>query len=227
MAIICKDYNLLFIMTPRTACTAIGDLLCKEYGGEYLPKEDILNSNGHIKLQKKHSTLGELINYGYITKEKANSMIKFATVRNPFDSLVSLYLKKRYKYKPLLQDPNSWVSRTPRYVKDIHYCQKHSFNQWVLRRSYRKIIKRLLGGNPSMFGAYMKGVDVILRYESISKDLESFFASNGIPTVGKIPEKNRTEERKKKDFKEYYTPFTKWAVGFAYNFDLKTYGYKF
>src|SRR5215468_1500064 len=44
MAIICRQYGLLFIMTPRTACTAVGDLLCTHYGGEFIPAEDILDS---------------------------------------------------------------------------------------------------------------------------------------------------------------------------------------
>ena len=44
MAIICRKYKLLFIMTPRTACTAIGELLCDHYDGEFLPGEDILDS---------------------------------------------------------------------------------------------------------------------------------------------------------------------------------------
>ena len=91
MAIICRKFNLLFIMTPRTACTAIGEFLCEHYSGEFLPAEDILDSRGFISVQKKHSTLAELLAHKLLTAREAKSLLKVAAVRNPFDSLVSLY----------------------------------------------------------------------------------------------------------------------------------------
>src|SRR6476659_9512318 len=112
MAIICRQYSLLFIMTPRTACTAIGDLLCTHYGGEFLPSEDVLDLQGFISVQKKHSTLQELFKHKILAPQEAKSLLKIAAVRNPFDSLVSLYYKQRLKYQPLLSDPSSWVNRS-------------------------------------------------------------------------------------------------------------------
>src|SRR5438477_4408881 len=100
MAIICRKYNLLFIMTPRTACTAIGELLCERFGGEFLPSEDILDSNRQITVQKKHSTLEELIKHKLLSAAQAKSLLKVAAVRNPLYSLVSLYFKQRLKYQP-------------------------------------------------------------------------------------------------------------------------------
>ena len=94
MAIICRQHGLLFIMTPRTACTAVGDLLCTHYGGEFIPSEDILDSHGFIAVQKKHSTLPELIKHKVLAPKEAKSLLKIAAVRNPFDSLVSLYFNK-------------------------------------------------------------------------------------------------------------------------------------
>src|SRR5438477_9476078 len=151
MAIICRDYSLLFIMTPRTACTAVGELLVQHYGGEFLPAEDILDSHGIIAVQRKHSTLEELIQHGLLTGEEAGSLLKIATVRNPFDSLVSLYFKQRLKYQPLLGDPSSWVNRSVKYADHMRYAQAHSFNEWVFKVSYRKLIKRFLRLRASMF----------------------------------------------------------------------------
>src|SRR6266403_1335440 len=163
MAIICRKYNLLFIMTPRTACTAIGELLCQHYGGEFLPSEDILDSKGFISVQKKHSTLSEILEHKLLTAEEAKSLLKIAAVRNPFDSLVSLYFKQRMKYQPLLSDPSSWVNRSIGYAGHMRYARTHSFNKWVFKMSYRKFIKRLLKIRASMFADYTRGVDVILR----------------------------------------------------------------
>src|SRR5436190_19337881 len=154
MAIICRKYNLLFIMTPRTACTAIGELLCQHYGGEFLPSEDILDSKGFISVQKKHSTLSEILEHKLLAVEEAKSLLKIAAVRNPFDSLVSLYFKQRLKYRPLLGDPTSWVNRSIGYARHMRYAQTHTFNEWVLKVSYRKLIKKFLRLRPSMFADY-------------------------------------------------------------------------
>jgi Sulfotransferase family len=227
MAIICRKYNLLFIMTPRTACTAIGELLCEYYGGEFLPGEDILDSHGFISVQKKHSTLAELLEHKLLTADEANSLLKVAAVRNPYDSLVSLYLKQRYKYQPLLSDPASWVNRLPGYANDMNYCQRHSFNEWSFRVSYRKIVKRLLGLRPSMYADHTRGMDVILRYEKIENGLQDVFHKAGIAWKADIPKLNRTDERSDRDYRSFYSWPAMLAVGFAYSYDLKAYGYKF
>ena len=87
MAIICRQYGFLFIMTPRTACTAIGELLCEHYGGEFLPSEDILDGTGQIKVPKKHTTLAELLEHGLLTENDTKALLKVATVRNPLTLL--------------------------------------------------------------------------------------------------------------------------------------------
>jgi hypothetical protein len=227
MAIICRKYNLLFIMTPRTACTAIGELLCEHYGGEFLPAEDILDSRGFISVQKKHSTLPELLAHNLLTAHEAKSLLKVAAVRNPFDSLVSLYFKQRLKYQPLLADPTSWVHRTPGYTKSMRYAQTGSFNTWVFRMCYRKIVKRLLGLHGSMFADYTTGADEVIRFESMEEDLKKAFGRAGIPWKVDIPTVNRTDERTDCNYRSFYSQPATLVVATAYSYDLKTYGYRF
>jgi Sulfotransferase family len=227
MAIICRKHKLLFIMSPRTACTAIGALLCEQHGGEFIPAEDILDGRGMIAVQKKHSTLTELINRKILAREEAKSLLKVAAVRNPFDSLVSLYFKQRLKYQPLLADPNSWVNRSPRYAEYMRYAQTHSFGRWILKTCYRKAIKRLLGFRPSMYADYTQGVDMVLRYEQINEDLSAVFRKAGITSRADIPVVNRTDERAKGDYRSFYSRGSAFVAGFAYECDLKTYGYQF
>jgi hypothetical protein len=214
-------------MTPRTACTAIGDLLCTHYGGEFVPSEDILDSQGFITVQKKHSTLSQLIKHEILTPEEAESLLKIAAVRNPFDSLVSLYFKQRLKYQPLLSDSSSWVNRSIGYAGHMRYAQTHSFNEWVFKVSYRKFIKRLLRIRASMFADYTRGMDVILRYESIEKDLKETFCRAGIPWKADIPKVNRTDERTAGDYRSVYSRVAALTVRFVYAYDLKTYDYEF
>lgn len=227
MAIVCREYNLLFIMTPRTACTAIGELLCENYGGKFVPSEDILDPNGLIFVQKKHSTLTELIQNKILTAEEAQSLLKVTAVRNPFDSLVSLYFKQRLKYQPFLSDPTSWVNRSPGYVDYMRYAGTHSFNQWVFKVCHRKLIKRLLGFQPSMYSEYTRGMDVVMRYESLEDDLTNVFKRAGMGSKAKVPMVNRTDERTARDYRSCYSRLAALAVSFTYSYDLKKYGYQF
>ena len=227
MAIICRKYNLLFVMTPRTACTAIGELLCQRAGGEFIPSAHLLDSRGLIRVDKKHSTLSDLIKHRILTTEEAKSLLKVAAVRNPFDSLVSLYFKQRSKYQPLLGDPASWVNRLPGYDKNMRYARAHSFNRWVLRVSYRKLIKRLLGFRPSMFADHTRGVDMVMRYESIEADLSEVFRKARMGSKANIPVVNRTDERANWDYRSFYSRVAELAVTLAYSGDLQMYGYRF
>jgi hypothetical protein len=227
MAIICRKYNLLFIMTPRTACTAIGELLCDHYSGEFLPAEDILDSRGFMSVQKKHSTLSQLLAHNLLTAREAKSLLKVAAVRNPFDSLVSLYFKQRLKYQPLLADPTSWVHRFPGYAQSMRYAGAHSFNRWVLRVSYRKVMKRVLGVRSSMFADHTNGVDEVIRFESMEEDLKKAFNRAGIAWRADIPSVNRTNERTDRDYRSFYSRPAALAVALAYSYDVKTYGYRF
>ena len=227
MAILCRKYSLLFIMTPRTACTAIGELLCKQFGGEFIPSNDILDSHGRVSVRRKHSTLSDLIQHGLLTGTESESLLKVAAVRNPFDSLVSLYLKMRFKYKPLLSDPSSWVHRLPGYAEDMRYSQTHSFNAWILRLCSKTIMKRILGNQPSIFADYTRGMNVVMRYESIEKDLGEVFKRAGMSSKAEIPVINRTDERNNRDYRSFYSRPAALMVRCAYSYDLKTYGYRF
>ena len=214
-------------MTPRTACTAIGELLCERFGGEFIPSDDIVDSRGLILVDKKHSTLSDLIKHKILTTEEANSLLKVAAVRNPFDSLVSLYFKQRFKYQSLVEDPASWVHRSQRYVPRMKYAQKHSFSRWFFRVSYRKLIKKLLLGRCSMYDDYTEGIDVVLRYESLETDLKHAFGQAGILWKWNLAMVNRTDERPTRDYRSFYSRSAALAARFIYSDDLKRYGYKF
>lgn len=214
-------------MTPKTACTAIGELLLKQFGGEFIPGKDILDSHGRISVPRKHTTLSQLVQHGLLTVTQSESLLKVAAVRNPFDTLVSEYLKKRFKYKPLLSDPSSWVNDQPRYADDMRYCQTHSFNAWIFSKCSKKVVKRLLGNQPSMFADFTAGVDVVMRYESIEKDLGEVFKRAGILSNAQIPVVNRTTERQSRDYRSFYSRRAALMVRWAYSYDLETYGYRF
>ncbi len=213
-------------MTPRTACTALGELLLNEYGGEYLPEKDILDSDGFIKMQQKHCTLSQLIDNKILSDKDVSGLVKFTTVRNPFDSIVSLYTKKISKYEPLLDDPDSWVFKLPDYAEDMRYAQNNSFDAWTFKNYKRSFVKRVLGYKPSMFGMFTDGVDEIIRFENLQDDFRKLLDKTNISKKLEIPSVNMTTERKK-DYKQYYSNFSRRFIEFVYKDDLKKYGYKF
>lgn len=214
-------------MTPRTACTAIAEVLCSEFGGEYLPQEDITDSQGAIRVQKKHSTLQQLLQNGLLDIDQAASLLKFCSVRNPFDSLVSLYIKEKYKYQPLLADPSSWVHGIPGYAKDMTFCRTHSFNSWIIKRHLERLLGRILGFKFSIFEDFTQGVDVVMRYENITKDFQNVLKKANISFRSSIPVVNPTTERPTADYRPYYSRLSRRIVEFVYDYDLNTYGYSF
>ena len=213
-------------MPPRTACTALGELLLKEYGGEYIPKEDILDRGGIYKVQQKHCTLPQLINNKILSDRDASALVKFTTVRNPFDSIVSLYIGKKSKYQPLLNDPNSWVYKIKGYAEDMKYAHNHSFDAWIFKNYKRGFIKRSLGYKQSMFKGFTTGMDEILRFENIQNDFRMLLEKAKISKKLEIPYVNRTTEREK-NYKQYYSNFSRKFIEYVYKNDLVKYGYKF
>ena len=227
MAIICRSYNCLYIMAPRTSCTAIGNVLCSHLGGEYLPAEDLVDAEGYFVVQKKHSKLNEIIGNGILPADQAAKLFKFTSVRNPFDSIVSLYFKKRDKYPALLSDPESWPHRVPGYVEDMKFCMTHSFNAWVLKNFSRHLIKSILGMRPAnIYNDFVDGVDAVIRFENLQNDFNKVLEEIGVEQPLPIPRLNTTPGRKT-DYRQYYSRMSHLLVGFVLRNELKQLGYRF
>ena len=228
MAIICREYGILFLMSPRTGCTALGQALINELKGEYLPQKSIFDKKGFFKVQNKHCSLKELITNNILTEKEASSLIKFASVRNPFDSLVSLYEKKRNKYSSLKLDPESWVYKVPGYVEDMEYCEKHPFTQWVIKRYYKRYIKKTIIPFPgfTMYEKFTEQADFILKFESLQEDFSDFLKRIKIDKEITIPKINQTSGRKL-DYRCYYDSISRHIVKHAFREDFQRYNYSF
>ena len=228
MALICRQHNLLFIMTPRTACTAIGELLRAELSAEYLPAEDVHGANGDIAVQQKHSTLEQLAEHGILSDADRQQLFVIAAVRNPFDSLVSLYVKKSEKYRPLLDDPHSWVHQVTGYADDMRFCQSHTFDQWIEKHFATSFLDRIKkrGKRKSLFRKYVDGVDAIIKFETLQEDFDQAIKQAGVATRLTIPQVNQTAERQN-SYRDYYTPRSRHIVEQTFSEDLKRFSYSF
>lgn len=231
LAIICPPYKLLFIMAPRTGCTALGRVLCEQLDGRYIPREDILNADGYYVAQRKHTTLHQLLAQKLLTSQEADSLLKFTAVRNPFDSIVSLYNKLRDEYQPILEDKTSYVYRAPGYADSMRFCRTHSFEEFIRshyeRRGIKAHLRRLLRRQrPSLYGAYADGLDIVMRQESLQEDFDRVLKQAGIATAIPIPRFNVTR-KEPKHYREYYNDRTRRIVESAFAEDFKRWGYTF
>ncbi|NEP13608.1 MAG: sulfotransferase family 2 domain-containing protein [Symploca sp. SIO2C1] len=248
MAIICREYGLLYLMAPRTGCTAVEEVLEKELGGELVPPQDILDEKGNFRMHRRHHSLRAMFKHRLLTKEEAASFLKFSCIRNPYDSLASDYVKRATKYQHFIAEPTSWVHRLPGYVEDMEFCKTHSFDDWVvkhygsiygnrwqrslegvLRSSKRNRLKQALGIRTKpylMYGDYTADIDFVMRFENLQNDFDQVLERAGVPFKVTIPVVNKTDERKA-DYREYYTERSRKIVQYVFREELERYDYGF
>jgi hypothetical protein len=217
----------LFVQAPRTGCTAIARLLKDRFGGEQFPPEDILDANGYFKVPRKHCSVPQLVEHGLLPPDYASTLVVFVAVRNPYDSLASLYVKKREKYQPLLADRSSWIYRVKGYVEDMEFCRTHTFEEWLAKHYHVSPVDKLMGrGRRSLYGRYTRGVQRVIRFERLQQDFEAVMRAAGVTGDVTIPSVNSTPQRKA-SYQDYYTPAAKRLVDYVFRSDLADYGYSF
>ena len=228
MAIYCKKYNLLFIMAPRTACTAVGNVLISELDGEYLPHTDVADINGKFVLQKKHGTLQQLLYHKILSKELLDNLYVFTTVRNHFDNLYSLYVKQKLKYKPLIDDHDSWVHKVPGYVDAINSIQQLEFDEWILKSFnvpwYKRIVDK---GHRTLYLEFTQHADYILHFENLQDDFNHVLKQVGVEKEIIIPRQNETGEKIYKSYREAYSTKSKELIEYVFKKEMKAHGYEF
>ena len=226
MAVVCRELKLLYLMTPRTGSSAVGFILVERLGGEFLPKEDLFDAQGELLLPTRHNTLRELIKHGATTAEEAAGWLKVASVRNPFDSIVSLYTKRR-NTKELPEGIKSWSLGERRFLREVKRAQKCSFTQWVLRTYWPRVILGLLRINKKgQLAKYAEGSDMIIRMEHLQEDFDAVMKRVGVEEEVRVLKQNMTQGRES-DYRSYYTPFARFLVRTAFGRDLQRFGYEF
>ena len=219
MAIISDQLKLIFILNPRTGSTALANLIEKQMGGYWVPKSDMLREDGKIEVQSKYTTIEQLIHFKLIDNHKISNYLKFTTVRNPFDSLVSLWTKKKYKYFDKIKDPNSFVNKIPGYANDMEFIRNHSFSEWVM---YLYNDKKQAVINFK----YTHGVDKFIRFESMQSDFDSLISELGVLKKFLIPVVNVTEERIG-HYRDYYDNDARSVVEKVFQRELDFFNYYF
>lgn len=230
MAIISRQHNYLYILAPRTASTAVSrGVLLDQLDGEWLPAEDILDDRGRFVVQKSHSTVDDLIGHGLLEEQDVEELLVFTTVRNPFDSLASLYTKQQATYQDLLDDEDSFVHRQPGYKAMMRIASAGDFGTWL--RMYVNVdrVRQLRYEHHlvrHLYWRYLHHVDVVMRLEHLQSDFDHVLERLGIEEQVQIPRTNVTHE-KADDWRDLYTTRTRRLVEKAYREDLTRFSYGF
>lgn len=234
MPIISRKHRYLFLMAPRTGCTAVGEgALVPHVDGEHFPDQDVFDEKGQLVVDRKHATLGQLLDQGLLSTKEADGLFKFSTVRNPFDALVTRYVRLRTSWRDMLDDPDAFVHKQPGMIRDINRAGDNSFEDWVeLRYRVRTLKHRLrhplnpYAGPRHMYQAYIRGSDFLMRYEHLQEDFAEALRRIGFPRRVEVPQLNTTKA-KKDDYRRYYTPKTRAIVERVFALDLERFGYEF
>ena len=256
MAIICRDYKLLFIQVPATGCSAISRVLTEKLGGEMLPQKDIMLAEKYKLVGRKHNNLKQLIGFNLISQKELKSYLTFGTVRNPFDRFDSAY--KRYLsswWEQMIQsdDPDCSANRSGKAYgarrvknvqKQIQFAREEGFERWLSRKIVfpQRFDRRIKFG----FQRWFKKQPLLLTKSSLKMNiayplidgvdqvirfehLDSDF-NNIIRQVGvneHIPIPHTNKTPGKKSYQEHYSPKARAIVEQELAQELAKFGYTF
>lgn len=222
MAIYCEDIGLLYISTPRTACTSTEDLLINHYGGRKICGR---------KISYKHHCLKTVL----CANELSDGLLKVTGIRNTYDSLVSEYHKWVFRHYPQFlhgrdmqfkNNPESflevckWAYETHPSMTDFFLADSR-LTDYLLRRPI-EICKEVVG----------RMYDDLIRFEDLQSEVDRVLARLSVGCFAvknshKLPVKNVTEQRREKEYRSFYTPLLKRMVDDKCGEYIQATGYEF
>jgi hypothetical protein len=226
VAVYSEQHQYIFFANPQTASKAIALTLKKKLGGVPLPDREITR-NGKTVARLHHTTYSQIVAAGLLTEAQLGKLFKFTCVRNPFDQLVSKYLKYCDRYG---NDPAKypWLEQAQASAND------HSFPQWVVWLGKRFADVDKLKNGPLEFLGH---ADLVIRFEALQDGFNDFLRHIGVSEPMSVFEHNITKARadtatpevkkKKKIYTEYYDSDSVAFVEKLYEPIIKRFNYRF
>jgi len=219
MPVISRAKGYLFIATPRTGSTAIIRVLQDHYDGETIPSQNV-EADGRVLVDSKHGRLGQLLTHGILTPKESERLFKFCGVRNPFDSIVSLYEKTRRRYVRQLDNPAHFIHRSSRQLRAAT-AAKEGFGPWL---------DAMFGDDLDKPAAHLEAalnddLDFVIRFEHLQADFDAVMEKLGLGTQA-VPQVNPTPGRTH-DYRSYYDERSRAVVERRFALDLCAFGYEF
>jgi len=197
----CLEQAFIYIRIPRTGSTTISNLLRND------------NAWPHFYASLIKDLIGD---------EEYDSRVSFASVRNPWDRLVSWYMFNCNDYRA--------SPAQSRVYKELGFkgwimegCPHHGWMPHHHAHQPKDTIPQLpwitdKDGNVI--------VDYIIRLENLQQDFEGIRQKLGLPFKA-IPTLNVSSKRQFKDYRKYYDWESKEKVIDLYGEDIRYFGYEF
>lgn len=243
MAIICRDYKLIFIQVPGTGCSVIGGVLRSQLGGEPLPEADVFEGT-RLLVSHKHNSLPQLLEHRLIEPGDLERYTVFATVRNPFDRLVTEYQRlvgswndqafERQKRKlPDEAGAQAYLARRmAKTRRRSRMARAMGFNGWLTGKLLKWRVETRWMDEQTRRDHYRRlayplteGVHTLIRYERLEADLNGVLRQAGVAGGVALPHKNKTPG--KAPYQSYYSAMSRRLVERALRHELALFGYTF
>ena len=173
-----------FFAIPRTASKAISKALIENIGS--------------AERLRMHSSYDEFM---AIASAKETNYFTFATVRNPMDSIVSAYFKKKNDHKGRFSRGTFQGTGRPvgeKAMKEYRFITENDADFATYFKEFYQEVYSI-----PKHEATIEKVDAIIRYEYLREDFTAVLKKLNLPDIT-IPLTNKTQE-KEKHFMEYYS----------------------
>jgi len=202
LAVYSTRHNYIFFANPQTASKAIARTLQEELEGKPIPEREITRG-GELLVKKHHATWQQLQDAGLMTRMQLDALFKFTSVRNPYDLLVSRYLKRKGRF---VNEPDKyrWVQDNPRIKASMEAARELPFPEWLAGQ-----LQRLREKDKTVKGPleYLDHADYVIRFEALQAGFDEVLKQLGIVEPIAIVSENVTSERAEGSAKRHYTEF--------------------
>jgi len=201
---------------------------------------------------RKHCTLEQLLEHRLLPVRERDELLVVATVRNPFDRLVTYYQKlagsrelnyakasekylNRQRFEATLEESvarEAFVKRTEQRMKRGAVLRRLGYRNWLMlnlvRWRFRRHNRRPGLESPVHYEEafpMLGGVDVAMRFERLEDALNQVLRSRGHTSRVSIPHRNAT--RGKAAYSAYYGTLSRRLAERVLAHDLRLLGYTF
>ena len=209
------DLNKKFILTHPPKC---GGTSLEDWFGFLKLREKYPQVN-----KFKHASLEEHINELKNKNVELGNFFKFSIIRNPWARAVSFY--NHYKYQAFEQ----WMAdhgneELPKYIKD---ARNMSFKDYIFKYSKRNFNFEV-STKPFMFFQNKFYLDYVIRLEHLTEDLLRIKDKLQLDSEINIPHRNNADVfLNRRHYAEYYDIKTRELIEERFEWDIKTFNYKF
>lgn len=224
MAIICSEINLLYFCVAKAGSTSISNMLIKFFHGKFIPENHIWNlENEQILVDRKHSTLQELLKYNILTVDYLKNFHILINARNPFDWVLSDYLFKLQCHDIYLKgDAPDWITSRADMLSKTASMKFNEHIFYTYRNKKCSVFQKYIDGLENI-----AGIDFdIVKIEQINDDFQKVAKKLGIKKYPSIGHENSTQA-KKDNYRMYYSNESRSIIEKSFANDLTLLEYEF